>query len=368
MLAYACPPVKRPGAKPRTRLPGPLIQSLPIADDNYGCLLSAASRSPSYHRAPHLQLPSAEADSAASFGRTNTSSQWRAHLGLIGVTALIAAGLILAVVALKTKGGIIAAVLLSTFAILIYFFRFSIQQQRGLALTGGLLAQENENRFRTLTEKSADVIMITSPQGVITYISPSVHSVLGWIDQEAIGTPIFEHIHPDDVPVVLAAFSAVVAAGASPTIEFRLHHSDGSWPDFECSTRNLIHDATIKGLLLNARDVTQRKTAEDLVAFNTAHDSLTQLPNRALFMDRVQTVVERKKRRPGPPAAVLFIDVDDLKVLNDRLGHDAGDMLLAEFGKRLKACVRGEDTVASPLEVRLQESDVGTVARLGLLQ
>ena len=350
----------------RHRFLGLLIRPLQIADDNYGCLLSAARSSPSDDRTPHSQLPSGEADKAAPFGRSDTGrSPWRSHLSLIGVTALTTGGLILAIVALKTKGGIIAAVLLSTFAILMYFLRFGFQQQRGLALTERLLAQKNEDRFRTLTEKSADVIMIISPQGMIAYISPSVHSVLGWSDQEVVGTRLFEHIHPDDVPLVQAAFRAVVAAGESPTIEFRLHHSDGSWPDFECSTRNLIHDATIKGLLLNARDVTQRKTAEDLVVFNTAHDSLTQLPNRALFMDRVQTVVERKKRRPGPPAAVLFIDVDNLKVLNDSLGHDAGDLLLGEFGKRLKACVRGEDTVARPLEVRLQEPDMGTVARLG---
>ena len=300
------------------------------------------------------------------FGRSHTRpSRWRSHLRLIGVTALITGALISTIVVLNTKAGIIAAVLLSTLAILLYCLRFSFQQPRNLALTERLLAQKYEDRLRTLTEKSAEIIMITSPLGEVTYIGSSVHSVLGWSDQEAIGTRVFEHIHPEDVAVVQAAFSAALATGETPTFEFRLRHADGHWADFECCTRNLIHDASVRGLLSNARDVTQRKKAEDLLAFNAAHDSLTRLPNRALFMDRLEIVVERKKRRPGPPAAVLFVDVDDFKVVNDDLGHDAGDLLLSEFGKRLKACVRSDDTVARPLNPRGQQPDMGTVARLG---
>ncbi|MFY9561726.1 MAG: EAL domain-containing protein [Terriglobales bacterium] len=267
--------------------------------------------------------------------------------------------------AFTSRIGLIAAALFSTATILMYFRRFNTQWHRAeLALAERSVAQKNEDRFRTLTEKAADVIMITTGQGEITYISPSVHSVLGWSDREAIGTSLFEHIHPDDEVLTRTALGAVVALEGGSTIEFRLRHSDGNWPDFECVARNLVHDPNIQGLLFNARDVTHDKRAQEVLAFNAAHDPLTKLPNRVVFMDRLQTVIERMKRHPGGQAAALFLDLDDFKVVNDSLGHDAGDLVINEFGKRLRACVRGEDTVARPLDLRLQEADLGTVARL----
>jgi PAS domain S-box-containing protein len=269
----------------------------------------------------------------------------------------------------SSRIGLITAALFSTATMFLYLRRFSIQQHRAeLALTQRAVARKNEDRFRTLTEKSANLILITSAQGDITYISPSVHSVLGWSDRAAIGTSLFERIHSDDVGLARAALDALVALEGTSTMEFRIGHSDGSWPDFECVARNLVHDPNIEGLLLNVRDVTQDKKAQEVMVFNAAHDLLTKLPNRAVFMDRLQKVIERKKRHPGTKAAILFLDLDDLKIINDSLGHDAGDFLINEFGKRMRACVREEDTVARPLDLRdlrVRESDLGTVARLG---
>jgi diguanylate cyclase (GGDEF)-like protein/PAS domain S-box-containing protein len=261
---------------------------------------------------------------------------------------------------------LIAAALFSTSMILVYFRRFNIQRYRTrLARAQQLLAQKNEDRFRTLTEKSTDVIMITAPKGEITYLSPSASSVLGWSGEEAIGTSIFERIHPDDAPLVQNAFGALVAVEESATIEFRLGHADGTYPDFECVTRNLVHDVNIQGLLLNARDVTQDKRVQSALAFNAAHDPLTRLPNRAVFMDRLQMVIERKKRHPGSDAAILFLDLDDLKLVNDGLGHEAGDSLIDEFAKRLRACIRSEDTMTRPHEMRVQGASLATLARVG---
>ena len=180
-----------------------------------------------------------------------------------------------------------------------------------------------------------------------------------------LATSIFERIHPDDAPLARAAFHAAVAIEGASTIGFRFAHSDGTWPDFECIARNLIQDVNIRGLLINARDVTQDKKAQDALAFSAGHDPLTKLPNRVVFMDRLQALIERRKRHPGGQTAVLFLDLDGLKVVNDGLGHDAGDLLINEFSKRLRACVRGEDTVARPVAPGLHEADQGTVARLG---
>jgi diguanylate cyclase (GGDEF)-like protein len=101
------------------------------------------------------------------------------------------------------------------------------------------------------------------------------------------------------------------------------------------------------------------------LALTAAHDPLTRLPNRAVFMDRLQVVIERKKRHPGSDAAILFLDLDDLKLVNDGLGHEAGDSLIDEFAKRLRACVRGEDTIVRPLTECAQNSNQVTVARIG---
>jgi diguanylate cyclase (GGDEF)-like protein/PAS domain S-box-containing protein len=261
---------------------------------------------------------------------------------------------------------LIAAALISTITVLIYFRRFNAERYRTeLALAERAVARSNEDRFRTMTENSADIIMITNTTGEISYISPSAHSVLGWSDSGILGSNLFDWIHPDDAALARAAMGAVAALEGSSTIELRLSHSNSLWLDFTSRIRNLVHDPNIEGLLINARDITQDKRAQEVLDFNASHDTLTRLPNRAVLMDRLQKVIERKKRHPERKAAVLFLDLDDLKAFNDSLGHDAGDMLIGEFGQRLRACVRGEDTIARPLGLRTADPSPDTVARLG---
>lgn len=262
--------------------------------------------------------------------------------------------------------GLSTAAIFSIVTILVYFRRFNIQRNRTeVALVERAIARENEDRFRTLTETSSDVIMITNTLGEFSYVSPSAQTVLGWSDSGLLGNNIFESIHSDDAALARAAVSALVVLKGSSTIELRLGHADGRWLDFVCILRNLVSDPNIEGLLINARDVTQDNKAQEILDFNACHDSLTKLPNRALFMDRLQKVVERKRRHPEAKAAVLFLDLDDLKEFNDRLGHDAGDTLIGEFGQRLRACIRGEDTVARTRGLRGHEAEMDTVVRLG---
>ena len=262
--------------------------------------------------------------------------------------------------------GLIAAAILSIVTILTYFRRFNIQRQRTeLAFAERAVALKNENRFRILTENSANVILIASPLGQISYVSPSVVTTLGRQEHALVGSNILGWIHPDDVALVQAAIDAVVALKNLSTIEFRLCHVEGPWLDFECTIRNLVHDPEIQGLLFNSREVTEEKRAQAILDFNASHDALTTLPNRVVFMDRLQKTIDRKKRHPEAQGAVLFLDLDDLKTFNDTLGHDAGDKLIREFGQRLRACVRGEDTIARPLGLRITEPSPDTVARIG---
>jgi diguanylate cyclase (GGDEF)-like protein len=138
----------------------------------------------------------------------------------------------------------------------------------------------------------------------------------------------------------------LVAYGQNPIVEIRLRHSDGRWLYFECVVRNLMQHKNIGGIVYNARDITERKHAREELLFNATHDVLTGLPNRALFLGRFQGVVDRMKRHPHLAAAVLFIDIDDFKDVNDCYGHAIGDALIKEVSNRLRACMRSDLTIA----------------------
>ncbi|MGH9546280.1 MAG: putative bifunctional diguanylate cyclase/phosphodiesterase, partial [Terriglobales bacterium] len=136
------------------------------------------------------------------------------------------------------------------------------------------------------------------------------------------------------------------ACGQNPMVELRLRHADGRWLYFECVVRNLIQQKNVGGIVYNARDITERKHAQEQLLFNATHDALTGLPNRALFLGRLQSVVDRMKRHSHETAAVLFIDIDDFKVVNDCYGHTTGDLLIKEVSGRLRACMRSDGTIA----------------------
>ncbi|MFC7310756.1 putative bifunctional diguanylate cyclase/phosphodiesterase [Streptomyces monticola] len=205
------------------------------------------------------------------------------------------------------------------------------------------LAQK-ENHFRSLVQGSSDVIMIAAPNGILRYVSPAAAGVWDRDAEELVGSELATLIHPEDLGRVAHEIRRFLAAKPyeEPTtrIECRFKSGAGSWLNVE-STVNRHHG----GLIFNSRDVTERVRLQAQLQHNAEHDPLTDLPNRALFTKSVGQALNGR-RITDRGTAVLFIDLDGFKAVNDTIGHQAGDELLVQAARRLAESVRSGDTAA----------------------
>jgi diguanylate cyclase (GGDEF)-like protein/PAS domain S-box-containing protein len=312
--------------------------------------------------------------------------------------------------------------------------------------------RESEAYFRSLVENAREIIHVVNEDRTTRYVTPSVQRLLGHDPEDLIGRNVLEFVHPEDVDrMVRAMDSGRLDPTLSVPFEARVRHRDGTWRIFEGVGRNLVGDPVVRGVVINARDVTQRRRREEQVRrlaaiaqespnpivecdlegvptyanpsaaalveelgldgpvdlfspdhqalavscfgsgrsdrvevevgsrvlcwtyyphaalgalhvfgedvterkrvearllHHALHDPLTGLPNRHLFMERLGGALLRYHRREGGLFAVLFLDLDRFKVVNDSLGHHVGDELLQVIADRLRATLRGGDTVA----------------------
>jgi diguanylate cyclase (GGDEF)-like protein/PAS domain S-box-containing protein len=205
---------------------------------------------------------------------------------------------------------------------------------------------QSEERFRSLVRHSSDIIAIIESDGRFRYVSPSAERILGRSPEDLIATDICSLVLPEQQIRVRSFIEDVAqSAGNNPMAEFRMEHADGSWRYFEAFGNSMLHDPSVAGIVLNIRDITERKRAEDLLAHQAFHDTLTNLPNRALFLDRLSHALARVARHRRS-VAVLFLDLDRFKVINDSLGHDMGDELLILASERILTSMRQGDTCA----------------------
>jgi diguanylate cyclase (GGDEF)-like protein/PAS domain S-box-containing protein len=207
----------------------------------------------------------------------------------------------------------------------------------------GLVAvrrERAERRLDALVENGSDMISVISAGSVITYQSRSVARVLGYRPEDLVGHAFTDLVHPDD----LDGGRATVNAGVE-RLELRLRRADESWCWCAISVADLRADPFVEGYVLNIGDVTDRHLLEDELRHLAFHDPLTGLANRALFFDRLERALTRRART-GEQLAVLVLDLDDFKNVNDTSGHEAGDELLVEAAHRLAEVVRDADTAA----------------------
>ena len=231
-------------------------------------------------------------------------------------------------------------------ALVLLFNIYTVYQHLQLQRIRRQLA-EREQIFQLITENAADMIAVIDRSGKRVYNSPAYQKILGYGPEELAATSSMDQIHPDDRARVREASAKASTTGRGEQLEYRIRHKDGSWRFLE-STASAIRDGEgqTTGLVIVNRDITQRKRAEERLAHQAFHDSLTDLPNRALFLDRLQRSVALSRRHLDFKFAVLFIDIDEFKVFNDSLGHVAGDSLLVQIANRLSAGLRGSDTVS----------------------
>jgi diguanylate cyclase (GGDEF)-like protein/PAS domain S-box-containing protein len=211
--------------------------------------------------------------------------------------------------------------------------------------------REAEERYRTLVERMPAITYIeevADTQSTL-YMSPQIEDLLGYPQQEWLGDLDHwkQHIHPEDRERVLAEDAHSNLTGDPFKTEYRLLHRDGGvvWVHDEAV---LVERVAGRGWVWEGviTDVTERKALEEQLEHRAFHDPLTGLSNRLLFMERLGHALVRTQRRRGRLVAVLFMDLDDFKVVNDSLGHETGDRLLVAVSERLKGCLRPEDTLA----------------------
>ncbi|MEA2520750.1 MAG: hypothetical protein QOI81_396, partial [Actinomycetota bacterium] len=213
-------------------------------------------------------------------------------------------------------------------------------------LTEDLLIQQSEARFASLVKNSTDVVTVIEPDTSVRYASPSAARVLGYEPAELEGMRFSDLLGPEDKAKIMSfLMGSGEGEGHTGIMEFKITAKDGGVFFAETLRTNLLHDENVKGIVLNTRDISERKAFEEQLSHQAFHDSVTNLANRALFTDRVEHAVERQER-DHKPIAVLFMDIDDFKTINDSLGHAAGDRLLADVAARLQQCLRASDTAA----------------------
>ena len=211
---------------------------------------------------------------------------------------------------------------------------------------GTVELRDREARFSALVQNSSDLVTIVDRDATILFQSPSVVRVLGWDADTTLGTSLVAVMHDSDQQRWHTVVDFLTEdAGGEMVAEWRVRHADGSWRFLQSVVTNLIDEPSVRGVVLNSRDISDQKTLEDQLRHQAFHDALTGLANRALFGEHLNQALRRRSRLGGG-VALLFIDLDSFKAINDLHGHELGDELLKGMAARLRTTFRDADAIA----------------------
>ena len=221
--------------------------------------------------------------------------------------------------------------------------------------------EASEHRYRFIVNNSPDIIYMLDNRGHFVFLNDRIKTILGYETDELLGKHYSDFVHKDDLDKAMYVFDERrTGARASHNIEFRLLCKGSSLPFRYFESRSITIELSAMGVYAEqeadqkeafvgtygvVRDISERKRAEEVINFQLYHDLLTKLPNRALFRDRLNLAISQAKRSKSK-LAVMFLDMDRFKVINDSLGHLAGDQLLQTIALRLSSCLRDGDTLA----------------------
>jgi diguanylate cyclase (GGDEF)-like protein/PAS domain S-box-containing protein len=237
-----------------------------------------------------------------------------------------------------------ASFVLAACAVHVAYWRFARDAQKetdSVRAESEHALRRSEERHRALVQDSCDVIAVIGREGVVTAVSPAIEPVTGHRADDVIGTEYLSLIHPDDLAGILEVQPGTHAQNRA---EVRLRHADGTWQWHDVTLRDLTDHPAIEGIVAHHRDISDRRAFQERLAHEASHDALTELANRAAFLRRTQDVLATTTRY-HQRVAILFLDLDGFKPINDTYGHEAGDAALKAVAAKLRLCVLGSDIV-----------------------
>lgn len=234
-------------------------------------------------------------------------------------------------------------VLIAYFGVLLK--RYRDDASASLVREASALAQR-ELRFRSLVQNTTDVILICTADGHLTYHSPAAEVEWGYGPNDLQGRPLEDLIHADDRIAYRELWTSLLGAPSKTCkTELQIKKADDSFRYVSLVLSNRLEEPSVAGIVATAQDITDHKAFEELLSQQAFYDSLTGLPNRALFRDRLEQALSRGARRHGR-VGLLFLDLDNFKQINDSFGHGVGDELLKHVAARLKETIHSDNTIA----------------------